>query len=42
LIAVACSVDHSRQVRSLYAERGLNAREIHSNTPRRETRWAFQ
>ena len=31
LIAVACSVDHARQVRSLYTERGLNAREIHSN-----------
>ena len=33
LIAVACSVDHARQVRSLYTERGLNAREIHSNMP---------
>lgn len=33
LIAVACSVDHARQVRSLYAERGLSAREIHSNLP---------
>lgn len=33
LIAVACSVDHARQVRSLYAERGLQAREIHSNMP---------
>jgi superfamily II DNA or RNA helicase len=33
LIAIACSVDRSRQVRSLYAERGLNAREIHSNMP---------
>jgi superfamily II DNA or RNA helicase len=31
LIAVACSVDHARQVRSLYSERGLQAREIHSN-----------
>ena len=31
LIAVACSVDHARQVRSLYTERGLNAHEIHSN-----------
>ena len=31
LIAVACSVDHARQVRSLYTERGLEAREIHSN-----------
>ena len=31
LIAVACSVDHARQVRSLYEERGLKAREIHSD-----------
>lgn len=30
LIAVACSVDHARQVRSLYEERGLRAAEIHS------------
>jgi len=31
LIAVACSVDHARQIRSLYVERGYNAAEIHSN-----------
>jgi superfamily II DNA or RNA helicase len=31
LIAVACSVDHARQVRSLYEEHGLTAREIHSD-----------
>lgn len=30
IIAVACSVDHARQVRSLYEERGLRAHEIHS------------
>jgi hypothetical protein len=42
LIAVACSVDHARQVRSLYAERGLRAREIHSNMPRRKTVWDFR
>lgn len=30
LIAVACSVDHARQLRSLYQERRLNTREIHS------------
>jgi DNA repair protein RadD len=30
LIAVACSMDHARQVRTLYQERGLNTREIHS------------
>jgi DNA repair protein RadD len=33
LIAVACSMDHARQVRSLYSERGLEAREIHSDMP---------
>lgn len=33
LIAVACSIDHARQVRSLYTERGLQAREIHSEMP---------
>ena len=31
LIAVACSVDHARQVRSLYEERGYGAHEIHSD-----------
>ncbi|WP_419909536.1 DEAD/DEAH box helicase family protein [Hoeflea sp.] len=31
LIAVACSVDHARQVRSLYEERGYSAQEIHSD-----------
>lgn len=30
LIAVACSMDHARQIRSLYEERGLRVREIHS------------
>jgi DNA repair protein RadD len=30
LIAVACSVDHARQVRSLYEERGVSAHEIYS------------
>jgi superfamily II DNA or RNA helicase len=30
IIAVACSVDHARQVRSLYEERALKAHEIHS------------
>ena len=29
LIAVACSVDHARQVRSLYEERGYSAQEIY-------------
>lgn len=30
LIAVACSMDHARQIRRLYEERGLETREIHS------------
>jgi DNA repair protein RadD len=30
LIAVACSLAHARQVRGLYEERGIHAREIHS------------
>lgn len=30
IIAVACSVDHARQISALYEERGLNAKEIHS------------
>ena len=30
IIAVACSVDHARQVRSLYSERGLRSSEIYS------------
>lgn len=34
LIAVACSVDHARQVRSLYEERGIRAQEIHSDLER--------
>ena len=33
IIAVACSIDHSRQIRSLYTERGLRAKAIHSNMP---------
>jgi hypothetical protein len=31
IIAAACSVDHARQVRSLYEQRGFRAAEIHSN-----------
>ena len=30
IIAAACSLDHARQVRALYEERGLETREIHS------------
>lgn len=33
LIAVAMSVPHAKQVRSLYAERGFEAAEIHSKMP---------
>jgi DNA repair protein RadD len=31
IIAVACSVDHARQVRALYEQRGFRAAEIHSD-----------
>lgn len=34
IIAVACSVDHARQVRALYEERGLKAREIYGEMDR--------
>lgn len=34
LIAVACSINHARQIRSLYQERGYEAGIVHSN-PRR-------
>jgi DNA repair protein RadD len=34
IIAVACSVDHARQVRGLYEERGLRAREIYGEMER--------
>ena len=30
LIAVACNIDHAKQIRSLYAERGYSAEVIHS------------
>ena len=30
IIAVACSVDHAKEIRSLYAERGFKAAEIYS------------
>ena len=36
IIAVACSVDHARQVRSLYEERGISAQEIHSDMQREQ------
>ena len=31
IIAVACSIDHARQIRSLYKERGYEAAIVHSN-----------
>jgi superfamily II DNA or RNA helicase len=30
IIAAACSIDHARQVRALYEQRGLSAREVYS------------
>lgn len=36
LIAVACSLDHAREVRGIYQERGLEAREIHSGQTEEE------
>ena len=36
LIAVACSIDHAREVRSLYKERGYNADVIHSKQPKHD------
>lgn len=33
LIAAACSVSHAKAIRSLYAERGYEAAEIHSDMP---------
>ena len=31
IIASACSIDHAREIRSLYEERGFTTREIHSD-----------
>ena len=36
LIAVACSMDHARQIRGLYQERNLETREIHSGQSQEE------
>ena len=36
LIAAACSIDHAREVRSIYNERGLRASEIHSEMSKDE------
>lgn len=36
VIAVACSVDHARQLRALYEQRGFRAAEIHSDMPEEE------
>jgi DNA repair protein RadD len=36
LIAVACSINHAKEVRSLYEERGFSAQVIHSKQPEDE------
>lgn len=36
IIAVACSIDHAKQIRSLYKERGYTADIIHSNLKKEE------
>lgn len=36
IIAVACSVDHAKEIRSLYIERGFHAAEIHSKMAQAE------
>lgn len=36
LIAVACSIDHARQIRGLYAERGFESEVIHSRMDQRD------
>ncbi len=36
IIAVACTIDHAREVRSLYEERGISTREIHSDMDEKE------
>jgi superfamily II DNA or RNA helicase len=33
IVAAACSIDHAKDIRSLYSERGLEADVIHSNLP---------
>ncbi len=42
IIAVACSVDHARQVRAIYAEQGLEAREIYSEMEDDEKERVFE
>ena len=36
IIAVACSIDHARQIRSLYQERGYEAAIVHSRHDKKE------
>jgi DNA repair protein RadD len=36
LVAVACSINHAREIRSLYKERGFNAEVIHSKQTEQE------
>lgn len=42
IIAVACSVDHARQVRAIYGELGLEAREIYSGMADDEKESVFE
>ena len=42
LIAVACSLNHARDIRGLYQERGLAAQEIHSGMPAEEQEEALR
>jgi hypothetical protein len=41
IIAAACSVDHARQIRGLYEQRGLKAREIYSEMDEEKQRKIF-
>ncbi|NLO07035.1 MAG: DEAD/DEAH box helicase family protein [candidate division WS1 bacterium] len=42
IIAVACSVDHAKDIRSLYCERGIEAAEIHSGMSQEEREQVFR
>jgi superfamily II DNA/RNA helicase len=41
LIGVACSINHAREIRSLYQERGFNAEVIHNNLSEEERETIF-
>jgi DNA repair protein RadD len=42
IIAAACSVDHAKQVRSIFEELGVRAKEIHSKQPEEERRFLLE